>query len=404
MNSAPSQIDPLAAGRVLGVRDLGQNGLGARPNGPLVWFWCQSSKQAAAARVIAQQMADDGEQVDFLITVTVGPVSQNADNDLIFAPAPASKKAALRAFLDHWRPDLLIWMQGSLDAAVLAETDSREIPRILVNADGSPPLRSFGAWVPGRSGRILNGFTTAIACDEKAAAGLRKYGMDGDRIAVLGRLDEGVPVLDYNEAERQEVSKSIGTRPLWLAVDCSLAELGLVATAHKQAIRRAHRLLLVLVPRVPASAPEIQQRLTEMNLTSGVRSAGDDPDEEQQVYIADLPGELGLWYRLAPVCYLGGTLIEEQSRHPFEAAALGSAIIHGTLTAPHGAAFERLDRTGGARPIATADELSAAVETLLSPDKAAQLANAAWAATSEGAEATNRLVSLIQSSLDTLGG
>ena len=39
-----------------------------------------------------------------------------------------------------------------------------------------------------------------------------------------------------------------------------------------------------------------------------LRAADQEPEPEVEVLIADSPAELGLWYRLAPITFLGGSL------------------------------------------------------------------------------------------------
>ena len=40
-------------------------------------------------------------------------------------------------------------------------------------------------------------------------------------------------------------------------------------------------------------------------------------------------GELGLFYRLAGIAFVGGSLVAKGGHNPFEAARLGCAVLHG---------------------------------------------------------------------------
>lgn len=136
--------------------------------------------------------------------------------------------------------------------------------------------------------------------------------------------------------------------------------------------------------------------LREAGLRIALRAEGDEPAPSTEVYLAEGPGEAGLWYRLAPVTFLGGTLHGGAQDHPFEAAALGSAIIHGPRTAPHDKAFARLARAGAARSLRDGQGLGHAVEALLAADRAATMAAAAWEVTTAGAVVANRIAELIR--------
>jgi 3-deoxy-D-manno-octulosonic-acid transferase len=194
----------------------------------------------------------------------------------------------------------------------------------------------------------------------------------------------------------------MATRPVWLAAMVPEGEEAAVIAAHRAALLLAHRLLLILVPENPARAEALAAQMTEREgWTVALRAHEEEPEPETEVYIVDNPQEFGLWYRLAPVTFLGGTLAGQGAlRSPMEPAALGSAILHGPRTGAHGAAFGRLGAARAARAVASANDLAEALGDLLAPDRAARLAQAAWAVTSEGAEATERVLGLIRRLLD----
>ena len=124
-----------------------------------------------------------------------------------------------------------------------------------------------------------------------------------------------------------------------------------------------------------------------------------DPDPDIQVLVAEDSAELGLWYRLASVSCMGGTLSRgaEGARHPFEPAGLGSAIVHGPHLSANLAEWHALDRAGGARRLYSAGALPSAVEDLSAPDSAARLARQAWEVATAGAEITRRIAEALLS-------
>jgi 3-deoxy-D-manno-octulosonic-acid transferase len=177
-----------------------------------------------------------------------------------------------------------------------------------------------------------------------------------------------------------------------------------VVAAHRVASRSAHRLLLVLAPRSAEEAPAMARALGEAGLRVAERAEGEEPEDGTQVYLADGPGEMGLWLRLAPLAFLGGTLPGGPGgRAPFEGAALGAALLHGPQVAPYGGAWARLDTAGAARCVLNGAELGRAVEALLAPDRVAAMAHAGWDVATRGAEVANRVVDLILEALAERG-
>jgi 3-deoxy-D-manno-octulosonic-acid transferase len=144
----------------------------------------------------------------------------------------------------------------------------------------------------------------------------------------------------------------------------------------------------------------MERALGDAGLRVARRAEGEEPGEGTQVFLADGPGEMGLWLRLAPLAFLGGTLPGGcGGRNPFEAAALGAALIHGPNLAPHGEAWGRLGASGASRRVADGAELGRAVEALLAPDRAARMAHAGWDVATKGAEVANRVADLILAAL-----
>jgi 3-deoxy-D-manno-octulosonic-acid transferase len=334
---------------------------------------------------------------------------------LLSAPAPASdvfgrlsadppveSPAAARAFLAHWRPDLILMTEGELRPILLHEAALRGIPMIL--ADGSAPYLAGnrrGLW-PGLYRECLDHFRQILAVDEVAARALRKRGADVSRLRVEGRMEVGSSALPCNEAERAALVRQFQTRPVWLAASVPEVEDAAVIAAHRSALRLAHRLLLILVPDQPERGEALARHMHDTEgWTVARRSADEEPDEETEVFLADAPAEMGLWYRLAPITFLGGTLAGAGSeRDPNEAAALGSAMLHGPRHGTWSDTFQRLAESRATRPVSSPADLAEGLAELLSPDRVARLAQAAWAVSSSGADVTDRVVLLVRDLLD----
>jgi 3-deoxy-D-manno-octulosonic-acid transferase len=218
-------------------------------------------------------------------------------------------------------------------------------------------------------------------------------------------MEEESAALPCLEAERDALAQQFATRPVWLAVALPEAEETAVMAAHRAALRLAHRLLLIVVPQDPARAEGLAQRMeAEEGWAVALRSADQEPDTETEVYIADNASEYGLWYRLAPIAFMGGSLAGNGcARDPLEAAALGSAILYGPRPGAYGTTFGRLGAARAARAVGSQADLAEALGDLLSPDRAARLAQAAWAVASDGAEVTDRVVALIRHVMDGQG-
>ena len=158
--------------------------------------------------------------------------------------------------------------------------------------------------------------------------------------------------------------------------------------------------MLIIAPRHPERGPEIAALLREDGWKVDLRSESIDPSSDTDIYVADTLGEMGLWYRLAPVSFVGGSLVDIGGHNPFEPAALGSAIVHGPHVSNAQETYEVLADAGATREVQNSDDLADAVVELLEPQKAALMAHAAWEVSSSGAQASDNALNIIQVMLD----
>lgn len=371
-----------------------------RPAGKLAWLHAPGPDSAAQMIGLAAKLEED-HSLNILLTCPVQP--QIRHPGVIWQPAPNDTSADSRAVLDHWKPDLIAFAEGELRPALLHEAHERRIPVALVDARTPTILRGREGWWPGLQRGLLGSFSAVLAVDQSAARALRRAGADAKIVQVTGRMEYPSAVLPCAEKERSAIAHLLHTRPVWFAAGLPEAEEAAVIGAHRYAMRLAHRLLLIVSPQDAARAATLADQMEQVEgWTIACRTKREDPDADVQVLIAEPDVDYGLWYRLAPITYIGGGLTEAGiSRDPMEAAALGSAIIHGPRGGQFGATLGRLAAGSATSLIADERTLATSLGELLSPDRAARLAQMAWAVESDGAEATDKTVAALCKILDT---
>ncbi len=364
-----------------------------RPSGRLIWLHAPTiDAQKRISELARRLVAEDG----FGVLIS-SPEAVREREGIIWTRPPADTQGDVAGFLDHWRPEIVAFSAGELRPAVVIEAHRRKIPLIMI--DGSSPylMRGREGWYPGLTRSVLSVFSSIFAQDEDAARAFRKAGGALAAVAAIGRLEEESTALPCVEAEREALAKLLLTRPVWFAATLPESEEDLVIAAHKTAISLAHKSLLIMSPEHPERAGPLTDKITAAGMSVAVRANDDEPDPETEVYVVEGDGELGLWYRLAPVTYLGGSLLGSGCiRTPLEAAALGSAILHGAAFGAFGEAFSRLVAARATRLVTSAYTLADAVSDVLAPDKAARLAQAAWTVASDGAEVTETVIDTIR--------
>ena len=368
-----------------------------RPAGRLIWLHAPGEGLVSPMRALARRLVEE----DGLPVLLTAPVEMPPLQGVILQPPPVDSPVDARAFLDHWRPEIALFAGGQLRPAVMHEAGERQIPMLLVNAKAPAFLRERDGWYPGLMRSALARFQAILAVDEAAARAFRKGGAALSAVAVTGRMEEEAVVLPGLEAERSALARLLAARPVWFAAGVTEAEEEAVLQAHRKALQHSHRLLLILISKDPARAALLAARFEAEGWAVAQRAQDEEPEPEIEVFIADNPAEYGLWYRLAPVTFLGGSLFGKgPTRNPMEPAALGSAILHGPRTGTAGPVFVRLGAARATRAVASASDLGDALGDLLAPDRAARLAQAAWGVVSEGAEVTEGVLFRIRAIMD----
>lgn len=319
----------------------------------------------------------------------------------IALPRPTDPGAA-REVIQALSPRVLLILGDQLPASLIAGMADAGLPVILSEARLVAYTRR-GSWRGAINRGLMGRITRILAPDLTAGAAARQLGAPPDRIELTGPVTETRAPLGANEAERRALAHILAGRHIWLAAAPTLPEAGAALAAHQAMLHHNHRALLILAGLPPETIPGIQAEAEALGLASVLRSEDDDPSPDDHVLIAEDTHELGLWYRLAPVCFMGGTLLPGPGlapRHPFEPAALGSAIIHGPITDPHGPEWMQLDGASAARLVTDAQALSRAVADLTAPDQAAMLAGNAWSVSTGGAAVLRRIADTVLEAME----
>lgn len=374
-----------------------------RPPGRLLWLHAGGGATPRSLGQLLTRLVRAEPGLAVVVTADCAdPVDpRNFPASAIFEPTPEDRRGDIRGFLGHWQPDLFVLAGSSLPPAMIVEVREQGIPALLADVRVPRQRDLLGFFRRGMAAALLSRFRRILAQDPVSARRLTAIGGRHVTVDVAGRIEETSDPPKCNEAERSALAELLHTRPVWFAVACPEGEEDAVLAAHAHVLRLAHRMLLILSPADGARTAALAERCERDGWVVAQRSLEQEPDPDVQVFLTEGEAELGLWYRLAPVTYMGGTLLPGGSgRNPYEPAALGSAILHGPHSGPYPEAYARLEDAKATRPVKDAGVLAEAVAELIAPDKAALLAHNAWAASSGGAEVTERVMQVILELMD----
>lgn len=335
-----------------------------RPGGTLVWGHAVGVGESMALAGLFARLGEQRPDCSFLITTTARTSGDALRTTGLPARcqhqfAPVDTPEAVARFLDHWRPSLALWCEMDLWPALIAETDARAIPRVLVNARLSPESlarRRWGRWL---YQALLPGFRDLFAQNEATADALLALGAPRERITVSGTIKALVPPLGCDADDLQTWQQALTGRPVWLLASSHPGEEALALAAHARLREQRPDALLVIAPRAPARGLEVATLAATAGLQDvPLRSTGAHVATRCPVYIADTIGEMGLWYRLAPVALVGGSFASVGGHNPHEPLALGCAVLHGPNVWNFAESYERLDSLRQARRVGSEAEVA----------------------------------------------
>ncbi|MGH6979608.1 MAG: 3-deoxy-D-manno-octulosonic acid transferase, partial [Stellaceae bacterium] len=227
----------------------------ARPAGRLIWIHAASVGEIASVLSLVDRLLEEREVSVLITTGTVTSarlVEERADDHgrVIHQFVPLDHPGYVRAFLDHWRPDLAMWVESELWPNLIHEARGRGIPMLLLNARMS--ARSFRGWqrLPSVIRPLLGGFDLCLAQDSIHADRLKQLG--ARHAMCVGDLKSAAAPLPVASAELERLARQIGDRPIWLAASTHDGEEAIAADAHRALQRDLPSILTLIAPRHPS--------------------------------------------------------------------------------------------------------------------------------------------------------
>ncbi len=334
-----------------------------RPDGPLVWMHAVGLGEVLALRGLIEELLGARADLQFLVTSSARASGEVFDRNrpprTVHQYLPLDAGRFVTRFLDHWRPDLSVWAEQDLWPRFVVESHARGIPLAMINARMNDRALASRRRAGRLYGDLYARFALLAAQDAATARNMRLLA-PAAAVAVTGSLKAAcAPLADG--PDRRRLAVALAGRRLWCAASTHPADEAVVLAAQAQRFAEDPASLLVLAPRLPDRRDEISAQCARLGLRSVLRSDGAVPGPQEAVWIADTYGEMGLWYRLCPVSVIGGSFGDTGGHNPWEAASLGSAILHGPRTANFGDDYAALALAEAARDISSAAALKAAL-------------------------------------------
>lgn len=336
-----------------------------RPEGRLVWLHAVGVGEVLTLPALIRAMAEQRPGLNFLITsstlTSARAVAGNLPENTLHQYLPVDCRPFVRRFLDHWRPDLSVWAEQDLWPAIVVEADRRGIPLALVN--GRMGKQSFAAKrrVKSLFADLYRRFSLIEVQDVHSKVHMTRLGVPSADVSVRRSLKAGAPPLGFDDLRLKALAKHLKKRFVWLAASTHEQEEQDVFAAQRRVLEAHEDALLILCPRDPARGAAVKAAAKEAGLVPQLQSLAPYIVPETNLFIADSIGEMGLWYSLCDLAFVGGSLEPVGGHNPYEAMRLNCAVIHGPHVGNFARDYTAVHSAGAALEVADAAELAAAV-------------------------------------------
>jgi 3-deoxy-D-manno-octulosonic-acid transferase len=346
----------------------------SRPKGTLFWIHAASVGEANSILPLLGKMREQFSNMHLLLTTgtvtSARLMAQRLPSGVIHQYVPIDTPAATSKFISHWRPDFAFFVESELWPNLLSAANNFGAFMGIINARMSG--HSLHSWQkrPHMISEMLSYFDVIFAQSDEDAMRLRTLG--GKEPLCFGNVKYDAAMLHCDENEMLVLKDIIGTRPVWLAASTHAGEETIIAQAHHQLKNSHPNLLTIIVPRHAQRGPSIAQELAGISSVA-LRSKREPIDTATGIYIADSMGELGLFYRLSEIVFMGGSLIKHGGQNPLEPARLSCAIVTGHHTHNFADIYSEMEIAGACIRVENMASLVQKIDILLHDSAARDL-------------------------------
>lgn len=337
-----------------------------RPKGTVLWLHAASVGEANSVLELIETALEKAPHLNILLTtgtVTSAKLMHSRLPDrAIHQYAPIDTPKATERFIRHWHPDLAFWVESELWPNLIHAANDMQCFMGMINARMSK--KSYHGWKKreafARSMLSCFNLIFAQSDDDK----VRYENLGARDVLSLGNLKFDAKTLPCDEEKLLDLNQQINDRPVWLAASTHPGEEEQIAQAHGLLISKRPNLLTIIVPRHPSRGDDIASLLRKTGKTTQ-RSKSTPLEANTQFYLADTLGELGIFYRISDIVFMGGSLVAHGGQNPLEPARLSCALMTGTHTHNFAGITSDMQKEKLLIPVQSAGELAAALDRLL---------------------------------------
>ena len=309
-----------------------------RPQNEVIWINSLGLGETLSLTFFLEQLSKYYPDKTLLLTSSTLQSQIALENiplrdNIVHQFAPVDNYKALKRFLDHWDPKIALFSELDIWPLRVSEVKKRKTPILLINSRMNEKKKRTRKWLGTSFSETLKAFDHIFLQDESSRPHFIDFGIDETKITVHGPLKSAGTVFpDFNTTEKK-IKKILQGKLIWTAASLHHLEENEILEAYKLAKRKLPNLVLVMVPRAIESSINTKKKTKMYSDRVTLRTEKDHmPDKNTEIVVVGRVGELGLWYKLSFISFIGNSLNYKEiktGKNPYEALQAKTTIIHG---------------------------------------------------------------------------
>ena len=347
-----------------------------RGEGFLIWFHVASVGEAMSILPLIDGCIKEKKINRILITsitLSSGKILEKRFNNnpkINHQFLPLDIISLINKFLDHWKPNLSIFIDSEIWPNLILKINEKKIPLLLVNARITK--KSFDRWklVMGFAKKIFGKFDLCIASNNESENFLKILG--SKNIKNYGNLKfsnikNDIKKLDFNFLNK------IKNRKVWCAASTHPSEEIICAEAHLKIKKNYNNILTIIIPRHIDRVKTIKEELSKFNINVLLVTELNNFDDKTDILLVNSYGEALKFYDISKYVFLGKSLVQslikDSGQNPIEPARLGCKILHGPYVSNFAETYNYLKKLGITKEVNDSNKLSLSLIEELQKDK-----------------------------------
>ncbi len=357
------------------VEKLGR-GFRERPVGDIIWVHALGLGETLSLVFFLNKLSQTFKDKTILFTTStfnsyIAFAKLSVNKNIIHQFAPVDSQIALRRFLSFWNPRMVLISELDLWPLRSIEVKKLAIPMVLFNSRMNEKKKNDRRIIYKIFKRILSEFDHIFLQDEDSKKYFKYFGVSENKLRICGPFKTAGTDLYVDKSIKKIMKKFFTKKLIWIAASLHPDEETVILEAFKMAKEKLSNLILIMVPRSPELSHLTEKKCSKYSENVFIRKGLNDfPETDKEIFVISTIGELGTWYDLACIAFIGNSLDFKSiktGKNPFEAVQSGCFVIHGPKMLEPG--FSTLKELGVAEEVSNKFEISGALVKYASPEK-----------------------------------